>query len=110
MRGRDAEPEWIATRGEIVDSIRSGLFTGREVMDRLGISSGILGGWCRAEQMRRSKGAAPASRPAFAEVSLVGPARRAGAVVLLRGGRRLLVREGFEAAEVVRLVRALESC
>ena len=106
----DAESEWIARRGEIVDSIRSGLFTGREVIERLGITSGILGGWCRAEQMRRSKGAATSSRATFAEVSLIEAPRRGGAVVHLRGGRRLVVREGFDASEVVRLVRALESC
>lgn len=104
-----AESDWISRRAEVVDAIRSGLFTGREVMERLGISAAELGGWCRAEQTRRSRrGASPKE---FAEVSLVGePPRPASAVVLLRGGRRVRVSPGFDAAEVVRLVRALESC
>lgn len=98
---------WVEVRGEIVDAIRSGLFTGREVMDGLGISSGILGGWFRAEQTRRAKGSG-----AFTEVTLVGdaPRRSPRVEIRVRGGRRLRVPHGIDAAEISRLVRVLETC
>jgi len=106
---RDAAKEsWISTRAEVVAAMRSGLLTGREVIERLGISAGMLGGWVRAEETRLSRRGASGD---FAEVSLVGSGpRSASAVVLLRGGRRVRVSAGFDAAELVRLVRALESC
>ena len=102
-----AEPGWISMRAQVVEAVRSGLLSGREVMECLGISSGVLGGWCRAEDSRASSPRAPA----FSEVSLIGGAERSSsAVVLLRGGRRVRVPHGFDAGEIVRLVRALESC
>ena len=110
----DEDAEWHATRASLVAAVRSGLFTGREVMDRLGITAGEWRGWCRADQVARSRAAGRAESPrgaAFARVALVGPApQRACAVVLLRGGRRLRVHPGFDAAEVRRLAEALEPC
>ena len=43
-------------RRRVVEAVRSGLVTGREVIEELGISSGVLGGWCRAEDARRVAG------------------------------------------------------
>lgn len=81
-------------------------------MEALGVSSGTLGGWCRAEDQRRE----PVDRrkrgstSPFAAVSLTGPSRTDAFVVLLRGGRRVRVAPGFDEAELCRLVRTLESC
>lgn len=98
-------------RRRVVEAVRSGLMTGREVIEELGISSGVLGGWCRAEDARRAREAAgPAAASSFARVSVVGRPGTAVATVLLRGGRRVRVAEGFDAGEVARLVRALETC
>ncbi|HEX5828615.1 MAG TPA: hypothetical protein VFY23_13905 [Candidatus Limnocylindrales bacterium] len=114
MGRRVRDTEWRTTRAEVVEAIRTGRITGREVMEELGISSALLGGWCRAEQVRRDgavKAAGPVVPPRFAEVRLVGDRPIAArAIVVLRGGRRLRVAPGFDADEVVRLVRALESC
>ena len=108
------DPELLSMRASLVDAVRSGLFTGREVMERLGMTAGEWGGWCRAEQVRRSKAAGRSggtSAPRLARVSLVGPRARApAAVVALRGGLRVRVAPGFDEAELVRLVRALSSC
>jgi hypothetical protein len=114
MGRRVRDTDWRKTRAEVVEAIRTGRITGREVMEELGISSALLGGWCRAEQVRRegvAKDADPVAPARFAEVRLIGDRARGGRVdVLLRGGRRLRVPSGFDAEEVVRLVRALESC
>ena len=112
---RQEDPDWLERRREIVEAVDSGLITGKEAMTELGITAGTLGGWCRAEQVRRAKKDAPqVSRErgrGFARVSLVG-GRRVGvvAVIGVRGGRRLAVRAGFDEPEVRRLVRLLESC
>lgn len=107
------EVDWLETRRELVDAVRRGLITGAEVMAQLGVSSSVFGGWCRAEQMRRARAGAGAqsAEPAFRRVSLVGPRGRSPvAVVVLRGGRRVRVAGGFDVGEVVRLVKALETC
>jgi hypothetical protein len=115
MDGGDSDPvAWLDLRASIVEGIRSGLFTGQEVMEELGVSSGTLGRWCRAEDVRggrRRREAAPSTSP-FAAVSLVGrpAAVHDGFVVVLRGGRRVRVAPDFDAGELSRLVRALESC
>ena len=112
MRGQP-ELERRSAREALVEAIRSGLFTRREVMDRLGISASTLGRWLRAgpgREPRRAVRSAAAS-PGFTEVSLVGATPQGvSAVVVLRGGRRLRVPPGFDSTEVARLVRALESC
>lgn len=97
-------------RRRVVEAVRSGLMTGREVIEELGISSGVLGGWCRSEDARRAREAARPAASSFARVSVVGRPGTAVATVLLRGGRRVRVAEGFDAGEVARLVRALETC
>jgi hypothetical protein len=57
MDGGDSDPvAWLDLRASIVEGIRSGLLSGREVMEELGVSSGTLGGWCRAEDVRRGRG------------------------------------------------------
>jgi hypothetical protein len=115
MDGGDSDPAtWLDLRASIVESIRSGLVSGREVMAELGVSSGTLGGWCRAEDLRRGRErrAPRAASSPFAAVSLVGAAAAVhdGFVVVLRGGRRVRVAPNFDAGELARLVRALESC
>ena len=115
MDGGDSKDvAWLELRASIVEGIRSGLFTGQEVMAELGVSSGTLGGWCRAEDVRRGRGRheAASSPSPFAAVSLVGrpAAVHDGFVVVLRGGRRVRVAPRFDAGELARLVRALESC
>ena len=115
MDGGDSDPvAWHDLRASIVESLRSGLVSGREVMAELGVSSGTLGGWCRAEDVRHGRGrreVTPSPSP-FAAVSLVGrpAAVRDGFVVVLRGGRRVRVAPNFDANELSRLARALESC
>jgi hypothetical protein len=108
------DPAWLETRRELVDAVRRGLLTGAEVSAQLGVSGSVLGGWVRAEQMRRAKAetALPGARSTFRRVSLVGPRARRAVVadVVLRGGRRVRVAAGFDGAEVQRLVKALESC
>lgn len=108
------DPEFLSMRASLIDAVRQGLFTGREVMAELGISQGEWGGWCRAEQVVRSKATGRSGgcrAPGLARVSLVGPrARVPAAVVVLRGGLRVRVVPGFDGAELVRLVRALASC
>ena len=103
----DADPNWLATRASIVRAIRSGAISAKSVIEELGVSASIVGGWCRAEDVRR-RPAPDAIR--FAEVTLAGRRSAPALVVSLRGGRRLRVPPGFDAAEVSRLVRALESC
>ncbi len=112
MSKHDEDLAWLEERRAIVEAVRSGRVTGLEVMERLGVSAGVFGGWCRAEQRRRE---APVGRPAapsgFARVSLVGPrAATHVADLVLAGGRRLRLRAGFDIGEVVRLVKALEAC
>ena len=107
---RSVDGGWLRTRAEIVRAIRSGRIDAKAVMEELGVSGSVVGGWCSAEDRR---GRARSSKPVrFAELSLVGPAPTGPAPMLvsLRGGRRLRVACGFDAAELVRLVRALESC
>lgn len=114
MNGRASSSEWSAERGRVVEAIRSGRMTPKEVMAHLGIPAAVVGGWIRAETLRRSgrvstsTGASATSSP-FARVVL--PERRASrAVIRLRGGRRLEVGAGFDAEELRRLVSVLESC
>ncbi len=113
MSGRGTSSEWSSLRGQVVDAIRSGRMTPKDVMAHLGIPAAVVGGWIRGEMLRRSgracsTGAAPTSSP-FAPVVL--PERRATrAVVRLRGGRRLEVESGFDAEELRRVVTMLESC
>ena len=114
MSGRGTSSEWSSLRGELVEAIRSGRMTPKEVMAHLGIPAAVVGGWIRAETLRRSgrasssTGAAATSSP-FARVVL--PQRRASrAIVRVRGGRRLEVEAGFDAEELRRLVTVLESC
>jgi transposase-like protein len=108
------DPAWLELRRELVDAVRRGLLSSAEVIEQLGVSASVLGGWCRAEQMRRASAPADAGkegRTAFRRVSLVGPRPRSRvADVVLRGGRRVRVASGFDSAEVQRLVKALESC
>lgn len=105
------EADWLEARGKLVEAVRGGLMTRAEVMAELGVSASVLAGWCRTEQRRRVKPRAPTGRSALRRVTLVGPeARAAVADVVLRGGRRVRVAAGFDAAEVRRLVEALESC
>lgn len=107
------DPAWLETRRELVDAVRRGLLTGAEVSAQLGVSGSVLGGWVRAEQVRRAKAeTAVPGRSTFRRVSLVGPRSRRAVVadVVLRGGRRVRVAAGFDGAEVQRLVKALESC
>jgi transposase-like protein len=114
MGKQQEDAGWLDTRRELVEAVQRGLVTSAEVAAQLGVSGSVLGGWVRAEQMRRAKAGTgvPAGRGTFRRVSLVGPrARRSGvADVVLRGGRRVRVAAGFDAAEVRRLVEALESC
>jgi hypothetical protein len=115
MPGKQEDAEWLERRREIVEAVESGLITGKEAMAELGITAGTLGGWCRAEQVRRAKGDAPRVAPergrGFARVSLVGGRRGAVvAVIGVRGGRRIAVHAGFDDGEVRRLVRLLETC
>ena len=114
MNGRRLSSEWSSSRGQVVDAIRSGRMTPKEVMAHLGIPAAVVGGWIRAESLRRSgrvstsTGGSATSSP-FARVVL--PERRASrAVIRLRGGRRLEVGAGFDAEELRRLVSVLESC
>src|SRR5207249_4728667 len=96
---------WAEERRAVVEAMLAGRLTGREVMDQLGITSSALGGWIRAEQCRKAR------RPAacgFVAVDLresSAPARPC-AVVELPGGMRVRVEPGFDAGEVVRLLRA----
>ncbi len=114
MSGRGTSSEWSSLRGQVVDAIRAGRMTPKEVMAYLGIPAAVVGGWIRAETLRRSghgssSTGAPSTPSPFARVVL--PERRASrAVVRLRGGRRLEVESGFDAEELRRLVTVLESC
>ncbi len=115
MAKQSKDAEWLERRRELVAAVRSGRVTAREVMAELGVSGSVYGGWCRAEQMREAaEGGARSEVPSaarFRRVSLVGPRpRSAVADVLLRGGKRVRVAAGFDAAELVRLVKVLESC
>lgn len=113
MSGRGTSSEWSSLRGEVVEAIRSGRMTPKEVMAHLGIPAAVVGGWIRAETLRRSGRASSstgaAATSSFARVVL--PQRRASrAIVRVRGGRRLEVEAGFDAEELRRLVTVLESC
>lgn len=116
--GKDNEDlGWLEERRAIVEAVRSRRVTALEVMAQLGVSASVFGGWCRAEQRRCEKGrreapvVRPTARSGFARVSLVGPrAATPVADLVLAGGRRLRLRAGFDVDEVVRLVKALETC
>ncbi len=104
-----SDPSGPRQRAAIVGAIRAGRLTPKAAAAELGVSVGLVGGWMRAEQFERRRGA----RERFAEVALVperAPIRATSFSVSLRGGRRLRVASGFDAAELSRLVRTLESC
>jgi transposase-like protein len=96
---------WIETRRSIVEALEAGRITGSEVMAELGVSSGTLGGWVRAERVRRERTPGPFVAVEVPRVSGSGRALRLSLV----GGRQLRIPEGFPAQEVVALVRALEA-
>lgn len=103
------DPAWPRQRAAIVRAIRSGRLTPKAVAAELGVSVGLVGGWIRAEQIERRRRA----QERFAEVKVVSERGRGSGAsfsVSLRGGRRLRVAAGFDAAELSRLVRTLESC
>lgn len=54
MSGRGSSSEWSSLRGQVVDAIRSGRMTPKEVMAHLGIPAAVVGGWIRAEMLRRT--------------------------------------------------------
>jgi hypothetical protein len=101
--------EWRETRRAVVEALRSGRVTIQEVSDDLGVSRSAIGGWIAAERQRRERDGRGVATT-FVRVDV--PASRRGtdvAVLVLRGGRRLRVSEGFAAEELARLVRTLES-
>ena len=67
MSGRGSSSEWSSRRGQVVDAIRSGRMTPKEVMAHLGIPAAVVGGWIRAEMLRRT--APPNSLPRHARES-----------------------------------------
>jgi len=76
MDGGKSAATWPGLRALLVEAIRSGRLSSREVMEELGVSSGRLAGWCRAEGRGRGRGrgrAGVASDPSpWAAVTLVG--------------------------------------
>jgi hypothetical protein len=95
----------------MVEALESGRVTGRELMESAGVSASTLGGWVCAEKARRRREtAAAAERFVAVDVHDDAPAAGAAMEVVLSKGRTLRVGRGFDAGEVVRLVRTLESC
>ena len=104
-----SDPSWPRQRAAIVGAIRSGRLTPKAAAAELGVPVGLVGGWMRAEQVERRRRA----EARFAEVQVVpdlGWSPAPSFSVSLRGGRRVRVAAGFDAAELCRLVRTLESC
>jgi hypothetical protein len=110
MARRASGEEWRETRRAVVEALRSGRVTIQEVSDELGVSRSAIGGWIAAERQRREREGRPVGTP-FVRVDVPGSGRGGAdvAVLVLRGGRRLRVSEGFAAEELARLVRTLES-
>jgi hypothetical protein len=111
---RRSSSEGSSLRRQVVAAIRSGRITAKEVMAHLGIPAAVVGGWVRAETLRRS-GRTPGSADVGATSSpfarvVLSRGRSARAIARLRGGRRLEVEAGFDAEEIRRLVEVLESC
>lgn len=88
----------------------------REIIDRQRASGLSVGAFCRRDAIaessffawRRRLGSTPPV-PAFVEAKLT-PAPRPGVIeVQLRGGRRVRVRPGFDAALLAQVVVALEA-
>jgi hypothetical protein len=102
------ESSWDVTREAMVLAIESGRLSSKQVIEEFGIEAGTLGGWIRAERHRRERQSNGSQT--FVRVEVPGAGSGTVADVVLRGGRRLRVRAGFDADELVRLVRVLETC
>jgi transposase-like protein len=101
-----ADSGWRAARREVVAAIRSGEISRADAARELGVSASTVRDWERAERTSADH------RFVAVEIGDRREAPRAVAAleVALVGGRVLRVASGFDAGEVVRLVRALESC
>jgi transposase-like protein len=100
---------WEETRRAVVAALDSGRLTVREAAEELGVTPSTIGGWIAAERLRRAR-ARRSDATSFVRVDVPRSHGADVAVVVLRGGRRLRVPEGFSAEELARLVRTLESC
>ena len=84
--------------------LREGLTFG-ELEEQTGIPRGTLRVWAR----RAREKPRPARRPRFVEVDVRGAAPSAGFEIEVALGRVVRVRPGFDAAELRRLLGALEA-
>ncbi len=108
-RERPEDEGDVEERERVLEAVRSGRMTGRQVVAELGISSGTLGGWVRASKLRaqaRQRGRVARFVPVRVEAVAAGGCV---AVVELGEGLRVRVEAGFDGGEVARLVRALRA-
>lgn len=99
MRGLNEA--WAAARRDVVAEIRAGRVSRAEVASALGVTREAVRRWVRREEAQ--------SRFVAVEVC-AAPEGGATLEVVVAGGRVVRVPPSFDAAELVRVVRALESC
>ena len=97
---------WSEEKREVVEAVLAGRLARREVVGALGIAASTLKEWIRAERRRKAKRRGVGGFVAVDVRRDGGPAQSCG-VVEIPGGMRVRVEPGFDAEEVVRLVRAI---
>jgi len=86
--------------------------TWRSISARTGINYATLTGWVwRLARGGARRAAPPRARAEFIELVATEPSpTRTDLELVLRGERRVWITAGFDAATLVRLVQALETC
>ena len=100
MERREQMRTWLARREA------RGL-TFRELSIETGVPAGTLGFWAWKLRTELGEGEAP---PAFVELVAKQPESNGRLEIVLANGRRLLVGDGLDEAQLLRVVRALERC